>query len=99
MRTKCVEICLLLAVAALQVTEAKKEPRVPLAEEALREALSQSGGAVFPGMGAETAAALSAEGRWLALASAEGAQLWDRQRTDPRAGARTLEKARDPGDL
>src|SRR5262249_23504149 len=59
---------LLLAVEAIEVTLRDKEPRVPAAEQALRQALAKVGGR---GLGRYNApmtavAAFSRDGRWLA---------------------------------
>ena len=78
---------LLLAVAAMQVTGSMSEPRVPAAEEALRDALATAGGSVLARPAeAPAAVELSADGHWLALAtkSGAGARLWNlRERGGP----------------
>jgi WD40 repeat protein len=64
---------LLLAVAALKVTSDRGEPRVVAAEEALRGALASAGGQVVQGPDKPVSAIeLSPDGRWLALAAADG---------------------------
>jgi WD40 repeat protein len=78
---------LLLAVAALKVTGSMSEPRVPAAEEALRDALATAGGTVLARPAkAPAAVELSADGHWLAVATktGAGARLWNlRERDGP----------------
>ncbi len=69
---------LLLAIEALNVTLQKGEPRVPFAEEVLREALANIGGRSLNLLKERIAdMALSPDGRWLVITSeGEPPQLW-----------------------
>ena len=78
---------LLLAVEALNVTTRAGEPRVPAAEQALREAPARAGGRVLGGHeGAIWTAAISPDGHWLVTGSDDAtARLWDLRASDPAA--------------
>jgi len=78
---------LLLAVEALSVTMRAGEPRVPAAEQTLREALAHAGGCGLGGHeGAILAVAISPDGHWLVTGSTDGtARLWDLSASDPAA--------------
>jgi WD40 repeat protein len=92
---------LLLAVEALHVTEQAGDPRVPAAEEALRQALARSGGVGLGGHGGFVEdVELSPEGRWLITAGGEGtARLWDLAAPDPVAAPVVLEGHEGPVTL
>jgi cell division protein FtsB len=78
---------LLLAVEALTVTSQVDEPRVPAAEQALRQALASSGGRVLGGHEwYVNAVAISPDGHWLVTGSGDNtARLWDLTASDPAA--------------
>ena len=78
---------LLLAVEALNVTMQAGEPRVPAAEDALRQALANCGGR---GLGGHediiSAVAFSPDNHWLVTGSWDStARLWDLTAPDPAA--------------
>ncbi len=70
---------LLLAVEALNITLQANEPRLPAAEESLRQALANISGHGFSGHTAPIfSLALSADSHWLATGSADHTvRLWD----------------------
>jgi WD40 repeat protein len=73
---------LLLAVEALKVTLQANEPRLPAAEQALRQALAHISGRNLSGHPQDiiTALAISPDNHWLATGSADNAaRLWDLQ--------------------
>jgi len=78
---------LLLAVEALRITSEAEEPHVPAAEDALRQALANSGGRGLSGHeGWINAVAISPDGRWLVTGSWDNtARLWDLTGPDPAA--------------
>jgi len=78
---------LLLYVEALNITSLVDEPRVPAAEQALRQALANSGGRVLSGHEHFIqAVAISPDNHWLATGSYDGtARLWDLTAEDPAA--------------
>jgi WD40 repeat protein len=78
---------LLLAIEALNVTMQAGEPRVLAAEDALRQALANSGGRSLGGhQGAVFAIAISPDNRWLVTGSGDNtARLWDLTAPDPAA--------------
>lgn len=75
----------LLAVEALLTPVRFDEPRVPSAEEALRQALSKTGGHCFWGhQDTVNAVAISPNNRWLATGSSDHTvRLWDLSAKDP----------------
>jgi hypothetical protein len=78
---------LLLAAEAVATNTREGEPRVPAAENALRQALSATGGWGLSGHeGGIAAVALSPDSRWLATGSEDKtARLWDLTAKDPAA--------------
>jgi WD40 repeat protein len=92
---------LLLAVEALQVTQQAGDPRVPAAEEALRQVLARSGGLGLGGhSGFVEDVELSPEGRWLITAGGEGtARLWSLVAADPVAAPVVLDGHEGPVTL
>ena len=78
---------LLLGLEALAITRRADEPRVPIAEEVLRQALGKIGGRGFSGHeGSISAVAISPDNRWLVTGSEDKtARLWDLTSRDPAA--------------
>jgi WD40 repeat protein len=76
---------LLLAAESLLTTRRANEPRVPIAEEVLRQALAKTGGIGLSGHeGPVTAVSISANNRWLVTGSGDKtARLWDLSTLDP----------------
>jgi hypothetical protein len=81
------EPSLRLAMEALETTLRHGEPRVPEAEQALRDALARVGGRPLRGHeGGIECVAISPDGRWLVTGSDERtARLWDLAAKDPAA--------------
>jgi len=76
---------LLLAVEALATTKRYGEPRVPIAEEVLRQALSHTGGRGLSGHeGSISSIAISPDSHWLVTSSYDKtARLWDLSAKNP----------------
>ena len=76
-----------LAMEALETTLRHGEPRVPEAEQALRDALARVGGRSLRGHEAPIwCVAISPDGRWLVTGSHDAtARLWDLTAKDPAA--------------
>ncbi|MCX5655274.1 MAG: serine/threonine protein kinase, partial [Planctomycetota bacterium] len=76
-----------LAMEALETTLRHGEPRIPEAEQALRDALARVGGRPLSGHEREVlCVAISPDGRWLVTGSADTtARLWDLTAKDPAA--------------
>jgi WD40 repeat protein len=85
---------LLLAVESMKATQAG-DPRVPAAEETLRQVLSQTGGRVLGGHKERVhTVAVSPNNRWLISVSGSDAKLWDLTAKD--AAPRDLKNATGP---
>jgi WD40 repeat protein len=83
---------LLLGLEALNVTLRAEESRPPLAEEALRQTLANTGGHRLIGhQGPVTAVTTSPDGRWLVTVSDDyTARLWDFHAPDPTTATAVL---------
>jgi WD40 repeat protein len=87
---------LLLAVEAIKATE-QDDARVPVAEEALRHSLAQSGGHVLRGHeSAVDGVAISPNNRWLVSANGTDIRLWDNAAKGSAAGVYDLQSVGNP---